>query len=114
MDDRRSTFRACIFFLYPILFLGGLKADSCSSIVEVEYHSLTLATSKILWIQYLLNELQVHIQTSILYCDNQSIIALSHNPIFHSRTKNMGLDIFFVREKVLNKSLIVSYAPSQV
>ena len=50
----------------------------------------------------------------VIYCDNQSAVAISHNPVLHSRTKHMELDIFFVREKVLNKSLVVSYIPAQL
>ena len=41
-----------------------------------------------------------------------STVALTHNPILHTRTKHMELDIFFVREKVLNKSLTVQHIPS--
>ena len=50
--------------------------------------------------------------TPVIYCDNQSIVTLSHNPVLHSRTKHMELDIFFVREKALDHSLIVSHIPA--
>lgn len=33
--------------------------------------------------------------------------------MLHNRTKHMELDIFFVREKVLNKSLIVAHVSAQ-
>ncbi|RDX88019.1 putative mitochondrial protein, partial [Mucuna pruriens] len=39
-------------------------------------------------------------------------VALSHNPVLHCITKHMELGTFFVREKVLNKYLIVSFVPS--
>jgi len=32
----------------------------------------------------------------VIYCDNQSFVALSHNPVLHSLTKHMELDIFFI------------------
>lgn len=47
--------------------------------------------------------------TPTLYCDNLSIVALSHNPVLHAKTKHMELDIFFQREKVLGKSLLVKH-----
>lgn len=44
--------------------------------------------------------------------DNLSVITLSHNHVFHSGTRHMKLDIFFVREKVINKSLILLRIPA--
>ena len=38
-------------------------------------------------------------------------VQLSANPLFHARTKHVGLDLHFVREKVLNKELQVNYVP---
>lgn len=83
------------------------------SSAEAEYRNLALAASEVLWVKSLLQELRVPIHAPVIFCDNQSTVALSHNPVLHSRTKHMELDIFFVQEKVLNKSIIVEYAPSQ-
>jgi hypothetical protein len=49
-----------------------------------------------------------------LLCDNLSAVALTHNPILHSRTrtKHIELDIHFVREKVLAKQLNVLLVPA--
>ncbi|RDY08967.1 hypothetical protein CR513_06748, partial [Mucuna pruriens] len=52
------------------------------------------------WVQTLLNDLKVPIPLPIIYCDNMSIIILSL-----ARTNHMELDIFFLKEKVINKSL---------
>lgn len=41
----------------------------------------------------------------LLYTVTLSSVALTHNPIFHTRTKHMELDLFFLRERVLDKSL---------
>jgi hypothetical protein len=45
--------------------------------------------------------------TPLVLCDNQSVVALAHNPVLHTRTKHMEIDLFFVREKVLAKQLQV-------
>jgi histone deacetylase 1/2 len=63
--------------------------------------------------QSLLKELRIPIKVPQVFCDNLSAVSLAHNPVLHSRTKHMELDIFFVREKVINKSLIVSHVPAQ-
>lgn len=44
-----------------------------------------------------------------MYCANLNIVVLSHNPALHAKTKHMELDIFFLREKVINKTLVVKH-----
>lgn len=80
---------------------------------KAEYRSLSIAASEVLWIQSLLHELKVPTITLVIFCDNQIIVAVSQNPVLHSRIKQMELDLYFVGEKVLNKSLIVAYVPFQ-
>ena len=41
------------------------------------------------------------------------MVAQAHNPILHSRTKHMEIDLFFVREKVLSNKLYVVHIPAQ-
>ena len=45
----------------------------------------------------------------VLWCDNVSAIALSANPVFHSRTKHLEVDYHYVREKVLHRDLKVGF-----
>jgi hypothetical protein len=80
---------------------------SCSS-TEVEYRSLSLATVEMLWPQMLLKELRL---SSFLapWCDNSGALPLASNPVFHSRTKHIEVDIHFVREKVVNRDLQLCY-----
>lgn len=40
-----------------------------------------------------------------------STLALSANPVQHSKTKHFELDLYFVREKVLFNTLYVSHVP---
>lgn len=41
-----------------------------------------------------------------------STVALAHNPVMHSHTKHMELDLFFVKEKVIAKHLQVVHVPA--
>lgn len=77
------------------------------SSTEAKYRSLAQATADLLWLQSLLQELCVPTKSPIMLCDNQSAVMFAHNPIMHSRTKHMEIDLFFVREKVLAKQLNV-------
>jgi len=45
----------------------------------------------------------------ILWCDNVSALSLASNPIFHARTKHIEVDYHFVREKVLNRDMVIKY-----
>lgn len=73
---------------------------------------LAQAVAEVLWLQSLLRELKIPLNVPTVLCDNLSTIALAHNPVLHARSKHMELDIFFVREKVLSKNLVVSHVPA--
>ena len=48
----------------------------------------------------------------VTWCDNLSTIMLTTNPILHARTKHNKLDLYFVRENVLQKKVLVQHLPS--
>ncbi|XP_066341800.1 uncharacterized mitochondrial protein AtMg00810-like [Miscanthus floridulus] len=50
--------------------------------------------------------------TTVAFCDNISSVYMSRNPVHHRRTKHIGLDIHFVREKVAIGELRVTHVPS--
>jgi len=41
-----------------------------------------------------------------MFVDNKASIAISHNPVFHGKTKHFNIKLFFVRE--VQKSGVVS------
>ncbi len=47
-----------------------------------------------------------------LYADNQGSIALSNNPEFHCRTKNIDVRFHWIREAVSMKQLNIVYIPT--
>ena len=113
LDDRRSTFGSAIISFGPnvISWWSRKQPVVARSSTETEYRALAQATADALWVQTLLKELTVPFSPPVILCDNQSAVLLAHNPILHSRTKHMEIDLFFVREKVLAKQLSVVHIP---
>lgn len=66
------------------------------------------------WLKSLLQEIKVSwFSTLVVWCDNTSIGHLAFNVVFHSRTKNIEIDVYYIREQVVAKSLKVQYVPTQ-
>lgn len=48
----------------------------------------------------------------VSYCDNISSIALASNPVYHARTRHVEVNCHFIREKVLQGDIEVSFVSS--
>lgn len=44
--------------------------------------------------------------------DNQGLIALAHNPVFHSKTKHIDIQHHYIRDEVTSKRIELSYVPT--
>jgi hypothetical protein len=74
------------------------------SSTEAEFKALANATTEIIWVQTLLEELKLTRHTvATLWCDNLGTTYLSANLVFHAMTKHIEIDYHFVREQVARK-----------
>lgn len=85
---------------------------ACSS-TEAEYRSIGALVTEITWVTSIMKELCITLASvPLVYCDNSSAVALSRNHVLYNRTKHMELDVYFVRDKVIQGSLDVVHIPS--
>lgn len=78
--------------------------------IESEYMSHAQTATEFSLVQSLLRERWMCPPSPpIIWCDNVSEISLAQNPVFHSRSKHVKLDVHFVRDKVLAKTIDIRY-----
>ena len=113
--DRRSTTRYC-FLLGDSLISWRSKKQTvvaCSN-TEAEYRALAATTTELIWLHWLLQDLGFDCSTATkLHCDNRSAIQISHNDIFHERTKHIEIDCHFIHHHLLQGTLTLQSVSSQ-
>jgi hypothetical protein len=45
----------------------------------------------------------------MIYCDNQSYVKLSENPMFHDRTKHIEIKYYFLHDRVHRREVVLRY-----
>lgn len=83
------------------------------SSAEAEFRALAHGICEIMWLKLLLDELGIRENNPMkVYCDNKAAIAMSHNPVHHDRTKHVEVDRHFIKEKIENGTICMTYIPS--
>ena len=113
-DDRRST-TGFIFMLCggPVSWMSKKQSTVALSSTEAEYMAACEAAREAIFIRALLAELQLEQATATtIFEDNQGCIALTKNPVHHSRTKHIDVRHHFVRTKVESGEVAFHYIPT--
>ena len=113
LDDRRST-TGYLFHVNHgcISWQTHKQASVATSSMQAEYQALSTATKEAIWLWELLKELNFAQQESTpIQQDNQSTIALAHNPINHGRTKHIDVQHHFIRKYIENGNIHLEYCP---
>ena len=85
------------------------------SSAKSEFLGIAQELCELLWLKIILDDLQIKGEGPIkLYCDNKLVINIEHNPIQHDRTKYIEIDRHFIKEKLEEGIVCISYVPSQL
>nr|GEV41359.1 hypothetical protein [Tanacetum cinerariifolium] len=97
-----------------LMYLTSSRPDivqaNCTamSLAEAEYVALSASCAQVMWIGTQLQDYGFNYNKIPLYYDSQSAIAISCNPVQHSRTKHINTQNHFIKEQVEN-SIIELY-----
>ncbi|GJQ95148.1 retrovirus-related pol polyprotein from transposon TNT 1-94 [Tanacetum coccineum] len=103
LDTRKST-SGGIQFLGDKLVSWMSKKQDCTAMssAEAEYVALSASCAQVMWMRTQLQDYGFNYNKIPLYCDSQSAIAISCNPVQHSRTKHIHTRYHFIKEQVEN------------
>lgn len=110
--DRKST-TGYIFKVFgcTVSWASRKQATVALSSTEAEYIALSQAVSEACWLRYLVFDLKVVDQYICvkIFEDNQSTIKVTKNPEFHKRLKHVDIKFHFIRDKIRENFVSVSY-----
>ncbi|KAG8474453.1 hypothetical protein CXB51_033539 [Gossypium anomalum] len=85
------------------------------STAEAEYIAVATAVDQAIWLKKLLSDLNVdQVEATKTKVDNQSVVAIAKNPVFHGKTKHFKVKYHFVREAELSKEINFIHCCSKV
>ncbi|GJR54384.1 hypothetical protein Tco_1404905 [Tanacetum coccineum] len=78
------------------------KKQNCTamSFAKAEYVSLPACCSQVIWMRTQLLDYGYKYNRIPMYCDSKSAIAISCNPVQHSRIKHIDIRYHFIKEHV--------------
>nr|GEZ50884.1 uncharacterized mitochondrial protein AtMg00810-like [Tanacetum cinerariifolium] len=87
-------------FLGKKLVSWSSKKQDCTALstAETEYVSLSACCAQVLWMRTQLTYYGFHFNKIPIYCDSKSAIAISCNPVQHSRKKHIAVRYHFIKE----------------
>ncbi|GJY54958.1 retrovirus-related pol polyprotein from transposon TNT 1-94 [Tanacetum coccineum] len=100
-DDCKST-SGGVQFLGGKLVSWSSKKQDCTamSTAEAEYVSLSACCAQVIWMRTQLLDYGFKYNRILMYCDSKSAIAISCNPVQHSKTKHIDIRYHFIKEHV--------------
>ncbi|GKB65863.1 retrovirus-related pol polyprotein from transposon TNT 1-94 [Tanacetum coccineum] len=85
---------------FELTAFSDLDHAGCLDSPKAEYVSLSACCAQVLWLRTQLMDYGFHFDKIPMYCDAKAAIAISRNPVQHSRTKHINVRYNFIKEQV--------------
>ena len=99
---RKST-SGCFFSMGLGVISWFSMKQSCVALstAEADYIVVFLASCEAVWLRKLLSNLfDLSLDATCIYCENQSSVKLSENPVFHDKSKHIEIKYHYIRDMV--------------
>ena len=113
--DRKST-SGCCFSLGSAMISWQSRKQSCVALstAEAEYIAACSASCEAVWIRKLLSGLfDAELKATNIFCDNQSCIKLSENPVHHDKTKHIENRFHYIWDIVQKGAVKLEYIATE-
>ncbi|GKA88025.1 hypothetical protein Tco_0809789, partial [Tanacetum coccineum] len=87
--------------------------DRKSTLAEAEYLVAAGCCASILWMKSQLSDYEIYYKMVPIFCDNTSSIAISNNPVLHSRTKHIDIRYHFIKGHILKGGIELHFIPTE-
>ena len=98
----------------PICWSSKKQVALALSSAEAEYMGVVNAAIQVVWIHGILTDFEIRTSPLVdIYCDNQSTIKISSDPIQKQRTKHIEVHMHYIWELVHEKTITLHYCPTK-
>ena len=109
--DRKST-SGCCFSMGSGVISWFSRKQSCVALStnEAEYVAAYSTSYEVVWIRKLLSDLfDLQLDATCIYCNNQSCVKLSENPVFHDKSKHIEIKFHYIKDMVERGAVKLKY-----
>ncbi|GKD02318.1 hypothetical protein Tco_1177292, partial [Tanacetum coccineum] len=109
----KSTSGACQLLGCKLVCWSAKKQQSIAMYsAEAEYVAVVGCCANILWMKSQLTDYDI-IYEKVIFCNNRSTIAISNNPVLHSRTKHIDIRYHFIRDHIIKGDIELHFILTQ-
>ena len=114
-SDQKSTYGGIFNLGLAVVSWYNRKQMSIAvRSAEAKYMAASLvACEAILMRKILVGFFCQRIDPNVIYCNNQSCIKLSENPVFHDRSKHIDIWYYHLRYCVVKRIMLLSYVSTE-
>ncbi|GJX96546.1 hypothetical protein Tco_0352344 [Tanacetum coccineum] len=114
VPERKSTSGSCQILGGKLVCWSAKKQQSVvMSSAEAEYVDAAGCCASILWMKSQPSDYDIHYKMVPIFYDNTSAIAISNNPVLHSRTKHIDIRYHFVRDHIFKGDIELHFIPTE-